>query len=125
MKPVYVSSMYIQTFASCLTEMGLEFVKCEMGSGLKQCVWLDGYQRPQPISYLHARGHSSPLVSSVCITDRHSRLTMPTAYSDDLRWRIVRLQIARDMSPSEITDLLCVSESTVHLASYPGSLAEI
>ena len=38
---------------------------------------------------------------------------MPTAYSDDLRWRIVWLRIARDMSPSEIADLLCVGESTV------------
>lgn len=38
---------------------------------------------------------------------------MPPPYSDDLRWRIVWLRIARDMSPSEIADLLCISESSV------------
>lgn len=38
---------------------------------------------------------------------------MPTPYSDDLRWRIVWLRIARDMEPREIADLLCIGESTV------------
>ena len=34
-------------------------------------------------------------------------------YSDDLRWRIVWLRIARDMEPREIAYLLCIGESTV------------
>ena len=38
---------------------------------------------------------------------------MPTPYWDDLCWQIVWLQIARDISPRDITDLLCVGESSV------------
>ena len=38
---------------------------------------------------------------------------MPVPYSDDLRWRIVLLSIAQQLSSGDISELLCVSKRTV------------
>ena len=37
-----------------------------------------------------------------------------TAYSDDLRWRIVWLRLTRELSYREVAKSLCVSLGTVH-----------
>ena len=37
----------------------------------------------------------------------------PVPYSDDLRWRIVWLSTEHQLSPADVSTLLCVSERTV------------
>ena len=88
-----------------------------MGGGLQATIVCG--LRPQPIYRIHCTITLALVyflkvqASLVRLADR-CLFNMPTTpYSDDLRWRIVWLQIARDMNPSEIANLLCVSESSV------------
>ena len=38
---------------------------------------------------------------------------MPNPYSNDLRWRVIWLYLAKNLSIAEVSELVCVSERTI------------